>query len=459
MFLNKINVRIALTFTLFSTIVSIIIFSALSFLIIRLLKNEDIKEMSYQLQVMESKYIKGGLNLIIADIDISSMQHEGKSYFIRLQKGMYVFEAGPTSWKKNFEYSLLNNIQNGDLTILDSDNYSYNLDVLTLVTSDNTVLQTGMSNQYRTQFSRILKKVFVILLIPLVIISMLFGMYYASNILKPVLVLTKALKRIIKTGKKEKVISDYHEDNELSELVSLFNSLFEKNDNLINGMKETLDNVSHDLRTPLTRIRGTAEVAMQSDDIDVLKDAHSDCIEETETIIKMLNALLDITASENGVLKLDLKSFDLKTLFEKSVDMYNFVAEDKMIKLLLKYNFDRDIITADEVKFRQVIANLLDNAVKYSDKGGVINITVSSAKENLIIEIEDSGIGISEDEINNIWDRLYRSTRSRNEPGLGLGLSMVKAIITAHGGTVNVISELTKGSTFIVSIPLQISNY
>lgn len=462
MFLNKVNVRIALTFTLFSTIVSIIIFSALSLLIDGLLKNEDYQQMGYLLEVMESKYEKGGLNRITSDLNISNMNYDGKPYFVRINTHTIIFNKearivsvyAPMQWQENFDYSLLDHAIPGAVTALTSDIYPFNLIVLTKVTRDGTILQTGMSDRYITQFTQILRKVFIILLVPLIITSMIFGLWYSKNTLKPVLDLTKTIRGIIKTGKREKKKINYHTNDELSELVTLFSTLLDKNENLIKGMKETLDNVSHDLRTPLTRIRGVSEVALTSPNPQVHREALSDNIEEIDSIIKMLNALLDITASENGVLKLDLKKFNIKTIIEKSVDLYSFIAEDKMINLLLKYDYSRELIVGDEIKIQQAIANLLDNAVKYSNNGEVINILVHEVNNNLIIKIKDSGIGIADDEISSIWDRLYRSTRSRNEPGLGLGLSMVKAIITAHNGSVVVESELQVGSTFIISLPL-----
>ncbi|QEN05539.1 HAMP domain-containing histidine kinase [Thiospirochaeta perfilievii] len=454
MFLNKVNVRIALTFTLFSTIVSIIIFTALSLLIMGFLRNEDYGQMRYQLDVLESKYEKGGLNLIISDIDISNMMYEGKPYFVRMQKGPSVFDMGPSVWKTDYNYSLLNGVEPGSITILKSEFHEFNLLVLTHIAKDGTIFQTGISNQYITQFARVLRKVFIILLIPLIITSMIFGLWYSKNTLKPVLDLTNTIKEIIETGKRKKEIKKYSGDDELSELVNLFSTLFDSNENLIRGMKETLDNVSHDLRTPLTRIRGISEVALTNPDPESHIEALSDTIEEIDSIIKILNALLDITASENGVLKLDIQRFNIKNLIEKSVDLYSFIAEDKAINLLLKFDFNQEYIYGDEIKIRQAIANILDNAVKYSGKGEVVEIVVYSIEDRLIIKIKDSGIGIGQDEIKNIWDRLYRSTRSRNEPGLGLGLSMVRAIITAHNGNVNVESIVGEGSTFTINLPL-----
>lgn len=461
MFLNKVNFKIALTFTLFTTLVSIILFSSLSFLLTNFFKSEDYRQLNVRLVTMETKYKIAGINAITS-VDVGEMIQYGKPYFIRVETYINDVKYTPSiaidDWKETFNFDLLDNKGDWELTILSSSKADYNLEVLTHILEDGTVLHTGISDQNRTQVLSTLNKAFIILLIPLIIISLIFGVLYSSRTLKPVSDLTETIKGIIKTGKKRPDIRKYNDKDELSELIILFNTLFNKNENLIKGMKETLDNVSHDLRTPLTRIRGISEVALTSSNPEQWEEALSDIIEDIDIIIRILNALLDITAAESGVLKLKIKEFNLKTLLEKTVDLYNFIAEEKEITIFLDYKLNREIVSADEDKIRQVVANLLDNAVKYTETAGSVSVTAEATDDKWLVHVKDSGIGISHDEVGNIWRRLYRSTKSRSEPGLGLGLSMVKAIINSHKGKVDVQSELGKGSTFTIMLPFQISN-
>ncbi|OQY40070.1 MAG: hypothetical protein B6229_02680 [Spirochaetaceae bacterium 4572_7] len=492
MFLNKINVKMALTFALFSTVISMVIFSALSILISSFLKHEDLVQLQFQAKDMEKQYLRGGIDEIISNIDIEDMRYDGKQYFVRILKktsyinitpkdgeGISILDAleavknintkslqnlgvatwlfGPMKWSKSFDYSILDSPNNLGYSTLSSSNSNFNLDVLILETWDGTIIQTGISDHYREQFRRVFKEVFIVLLIPLILMTIIAGLYYSTKTLKPVLDLTKTIRGIIETGKREPTISHYPQNNELAELVTLFNTLFDNNQSLIVSMKETLDNVSHDLRTPLTRIRGASETAITNPNPIVWREAHSDCIEEIDDINHMLNTLLDVTAAENGVLNLNITNFNIYLMLEKTIDLYNFIAEDKMISIDLIFELENPNIVGDEGKIRQVIANLLDNAVKYSNKNGKIVVKIFKNDKNIIIEIKDNGIGMSPDEIPNIWNRLYRATRSRHEPGLGLGLSMVKATITAHKGSVDVISSLGKGSTFIIKLPISIS--
>jgi len=135
------------------------------------------------------------------------------------------------------------------------------------------------------------------------------------------------------------------------------------------------------------------------------------------------------------------------------VDIYRYLAEEKDLKLDI--NVPNGLrVTVDSARMSQALANLLDNAIKYTPPGGRINLEAYQKQKHLIITIKDTGMGIPQEEISRIWDRLYRGDQSRHQRGLGLGLSLVRAIISAHKGRINVFSEPGKGSTFIIHIPV-----
>ena len=202
----------------------------------------------------------------------------------------------------------------------------------------------------------------------------------------------------------------------------------------------------------MTRLRGIAEIALQSDhNVGLLQEALSDCVEESGRMLTMLDTLMDISEAETGTMKLNLKKMDIGDVLREAVDLYSYVAEEKEIAIYVDIP-EGLYLSGDRNRLRQVLSNLLDNALKYTPERGKIDIRAFRESDQVVVTVKDSGIGILPEEIPRVWDRLYRGDKSRSQRGLGLGLSMVKAIVQAHKGSVEVSSRPGEGSLFTIRL-------
>ncbi|HEX4403742.1 MAG TPA: HAMP domain-containing sensor histidine kinase [Polyangia bacterium] len=292
----------------------------------------------------------------------------------------------------------------------------------------------------------------LLLLVGFLVLSVAGGVYLTRNALRPASALAGTARAVIQSGDLSRRVEVRKSRGELDELVLLFNGVLDRNQALVRGMRDALDNVAHDLRTPLTRLRGTAEFALGSADIGKAREALADCIDETDQVLVMLRTLMDISEAEAGIMRLELQRVDVAGLAGETVELYSHVADERGVAFSLVES-PPVIAVVDPNRVRQALANLVDNALKYTARGGAVRLSVEPRDADVEIRVNDTGRGIPSAAIPRIWDRLFRVDPSRSERGLGLGLSLVRAIAVAHGGRVAVESVPDHGSTFLLALP------
>jgi two-component system phosphate regulon sensor histidine kinase PhoR len=221
--------------------------------------------------------------------------------------------------------------------------------------------------------------------------------------------------------------------------------------------RDFVANVSHELRTPLSILRGYIETML--DDPKMPRGECARILEVMEQHSKRLgllaNDLLTLAQLESGGSTVQLNQIDLLRLFSDLIRDWKKKLSVKSLKPVVDVSDDCSVIRADEARLREVFDNLLDNAVKYSSKGGEIRLTAARRDHEIVLSVNDSGIGIGPDDLPRIFERFYRAdkARSRELGGTGLGLSIVKHIAQLHGGRVEAESELGKGTTIRVVLP------
>lgn len=437
-------------FIISSLIINIYAYTFISSYIYSQSREEIIEDFEEFIEI----YKEGGIQAIIQDTEDSDSEADD---FIRLigENAENIIFILPEDW----EDIDINEI--AKKTIEDLDEWEYlegeesarDYEIISKKLSDGPILQLGQSTLEREELLQKIRKVYLLTIIPILLFAYIGGVFIADRALNPLRQLIKTLNSIIASARVDERVSVEHGDILYDELTTLFNSMLDKIENLIKGMRDILDNVAHDLRTPITRLRGTAEMALQSESKDDLKEALSDSMEESERILITLNTLMDVSEAETGAIKLNPVEINISPIIDQIVDLYAYVAEVKSISIKTNYPDQLNVI-ADKNWIRQVIANLVDNAIKYTPAGGKVEIESMKAEKEVIIAVKDTGMGIPNEELQNIWERLYRGDESRSERGLGLGLSLVKAIVGAHNGHVEVTSKPGTGSKFSVYLPM-----
>ncbi len=324
--------------------------------------------------------------------------------------------------------------------------------ILYAILSPNTILQVGEAMESYSRFLDAFKGIFIATMTFLIVVAAGVGWFMARQVVSGVEAVTRTAQKISGGTLEERVPVKTRAD-EIDQLAITFNQMLDRIQSLLKEIREMTDNIAHDLKSPITRIRGIAEVTLTTGkSLAEYEGMAASTVEECDRLLDMINTMLMISKTESGVVEPSVEEIDLKGLIEKACELFGPSAEDKGVTLSCNVA-DRVRLVGDNQMIQRMLSNLLDNAVKYTPSGGSATVSVSGTETQVSISVQDTGTGISHDDLPHIFERFYRGDQSRSQAGIGLGLSLARAIARAHGGDITVTSALNQGSTFTVILP------
>jgi heavy metal sensor kinase len=313
------------------------------------------------------------------------------------------------------------------------------------------ILEIGQSLEEDEEFIAAFRNGFLLTLVAVILLSAPVGWFMARRALRGVGAVTRTAKQIA-AGQLDRRVQVRSRGDELEELAQAFNAMLDRIQRLIVGMREMTDNLAHDLRSPLARIRAAAEMTLTGPSHNGGQAAAANITDECDRLLAMINTTLDIAEAQSGAAKLRIGEVELVDLVQNAQDLFQTVAEDRGITLASELPPECRI-QADAHRLQRVVANLLDNAIKYTPQSGVIKTRLVNDGDSVRLSIEDTGVGIATQDLPRVFQRFYRCDESRSQPGNGLGLSLALAFVRAHGGDITVASRPGQGSTFTIVLP------
>jgi signal transduction histidine kinase len=396
---------------------------------------------------------EAGLEGVLPEIAGEAEFEDPQESFYRLFnfKGDMLFTTDMSFWGAIDKKDILVKMQNEGLSYAIQTQAVEKRDdearIITAIIGPDSVLQIGESLEEVDEYLGIFLELVSILVISLIIVSAIIGWLLARRATIDMQEVTETAEEIA-NGSYDRRVQVKGRYREIERLSAAFNSMLDRIQSLLNSMKEINDNIAHDLRSPLARIRGIAEMSLLKEkSLEAYKDMAASTIEECDTLIGMINTMLDITEAEAGVNGVEAEEFELVAMICEACELFRPITDEKQINL--KIDLPESLtVMSNKKKMQRIVINLLENAIKYTPADGTIAVSAAGRNGELRIEFEDTGMGISESDLPHIFERFYRCDRSRSLGGVGLGLSLVKAYTESLNGTIQVESTLDQGSRF-----------
>jgi heavy metal sensor kinase len=458
---RTLSFRLTLWYGLIFSLSSCLAFLFFYMLIATHLRQRMDSRLSEKISEFQAIYNLQGLEEVKADVRLESQAAGEKKFFFRLlyASGVAFSSSNLSYWHQiGIDRKAVNLLYEGHQRVYETLSIPGRPDRVRIaygIIGGGVVAQVGYSMENDTAFIAIFKKIFLVTMFALTLTAILVGWFMARRALSGVEAVTRTARQISESDLTRRVpIMAHHE--EIDRLAVTFNQMLDRIEKLVAGIREMGDNIAHDLKSPVARIRGMAEISMSTEsagDNDLTLAGNT--IEECDRLLDMINTMLMISKTDAGATEVAVAPLDMTEVVQRAVALFAPLAEDKGLSMTCETP-DTLMMEGDLKMLQRAMANLVDNAIKYTPAPGHIHIRAFAeckSTERISVAVKDSGIGIDSADMGKIFDRFFRCDQSRTTGGAGLGLSLASAIARAHGGEIDVRSTIGQGSVFMLNLP------
>ena len=455
---SRMTVWFVASFAVFLMLAFLISYFAMSALL-----NAEIEEdLIEDIQEFQLFYDKGGIDAVKAEIDRESQSDEVDEEFLQLLDvtGNVLYSSDLSAWEGLKPAKVqLENVNEDDEPVphnTEIEQQEYPVKTALGKLDQNTLLFIGESTEQNHEVLELLQIIFLVMLLITIPVTSIAIRVLSKKSVGGIEEVSRAAVAI-QQGEFDRRANISSDDTEIRQLAETFNNMADRIKGLITEMREMIDNIAHDLRSPIARIRAISESALaskQSLTAEEYQSSISDTLEECDRLINLINTTLDVAEAEADISNTQKQSVDFSQLVADAYELFEPLAEQKSI------HFGNHIqagctVFGNQLNLQRMIINLIDNALKYTQPHGEVYVTLSEQGGQITCLIQDNGSGIAETEQEKVFQRFYRSDSSRCEQGCGLGLSFARAVARAHNGEVGIESNMDKGSRFFVTLPGQ----
>ncbi|MGD0885137.1 MAG: ATP-binding protein [Thermodesulfovibrionales bacterium] len=456
---NTLAFRLTLWYAGIFTVSSWVAFFLFYTLITTVIGDRTDQDLQSQVNRLSTLFSDEGIEAVENGVVIEAQAAGVKKVFFRLLRpnGQVFSSTNVSYWKDiSIDRTAIELLLSGRGSVLETivlPNRRDKVRILYAMLSPTVIVQLGQSMESFSRFLDAFKDIFFMTMTFLTVVSAGVGWFMAKRAVSGVEAVTHTAQKISEGSLQERVPVKTRGD-EIDRLATTFNNMLDRVQTLLTEIKEMSDNITHDLRSPITRIRGIAEVTLTTGtSLSEYEGMAASTIEECDRLLDMINTMLLISKTESGVDKLSHEEVDVGELVRNACELFTPTAEDKRVSLSC-HAPGTSIVSGDVRMLQRMLSNILDNAVKYTLPEGKVEVSVSeNEKQNTVVSVQDTGVGISEADLPRIFQRFYRCDQSRSEAGTGLGLSLARAVARAHGGDITVVSRQNQGSTFTIILP------